>query len=115
MLLAAVGVSGLVSYAVARQVRDIALRMALGASRRDVYRELGRLVVVPMLLGITAGVIASVWLSWGFRDLLFEVAPFDPASLTASVAILVACGLAACAPSARRAVSIDPATVLRHY
>ena len=50
-----------------------------------------------------------------FRDLLFEVAPFDPASLTASVAILVACGLAACAPSARRAVSIDPATVLRHY
>lgn len=115
LVLAAVGVSGLVSYAVARQVPDIALRMALGASRQHVYREIGRLVVVPMVLGIAAGVTASFWLSWGFRDLLFEVAPFDPASLAASIVILLGCGLAACAPSARRAVSIDPAAVLRHY
>ena len=113
LLLAVVGVSGLVGYAVARQVPEIALRLALGASRRDVCFEVGRLVLLPMTLGITAGVVLSLWLSWGFRGLLFDVVPFEPVPIAVSVLILLVCAMAACAQPARRAMSIDPASVLR--
>jgi ABC-type antimicrobial peptide transport system permease subunit len=109
-----VGVLGLVSYSIARRVPEIALRLALGASPHDVLFRIAGLVLLPMTAGTLAGVLASYWLSSGFRDLLYDVVPLDPATIAVSVLTVSVCGVLACLPSARRAVTVDPATVLRH-
>jgi predicted permease len=113
VLLAGLGVSALIGYAVARRIPEFGLRLALGATRRDIYFAIARLVAVPMVCGAAVGTLGSFWLTRGFRDVLFGVSLFDVVPVAGSMAILVLCGLLACAPSARRAVSIDPAVVLR--
>ncbi len=113
LLLAALGVYGVVAQAVVRRTPEIGVRVTLGATRRDVVRlvlgGVGRLVAV----GIGGGVLGAMALARVLRSALFEIAPADPLSLLAAPALLAAVALLAAALPARRAATIDPARALR--
>jgi putative ABC transport system permease protein len=112
-LLAAVGVYGLVAYAVARRTVEIGVRAALGAEPRQTFW----MVVVGALrlvaAGVVAGVSGAVVLGRSLESLLFGVSAFDPATYGAAAAALVAVGLAAATLPALRASRIDPVRALR--
>jgi predicted permease len=113
LLLAAVGVYGVISFSVARRTREIGLRMALGADRAAVRRlvvgEGMRLAVAGLAIGIPTALVASRTL----RSLLFEIPPGDPVTLAGVVALLAMVAFAACAIPARRASLLDPQAALR--
>lgn len=112
-LLAAVGLYGVIAYAVARRTREIGLRMALGADsghvRRMVLWQVGRMI----LAGGTIGLAAAFALGFAARSLLFEVAPQDPLVFMAATAVLTAVALLAGYLPARRAARVDPLSALR--
>ena len=114
LLLAGLGIYGVVTYSVVQRQREIGLRMALGAQRGSVYR----LVLGDGLLPVTAGAIAGVGVAFAsarlVRSLLFEVSPYDPALALGAVSLLVAIGVAACLLPARRAAAVEPMQALRN-
>lgn len=113
LLLAAVGVFGVVSYAVACRTREIGLRIALGATSGSVLRWVFRRGMMPVFAGLAAGVFGTVATADLLRGLLYGVTPFDVPSLTGVVVVvLTAAGLACYLPS-RRASRLDPMTALR--
>jgi putative ABC transport system permease protein len=113
LLLAAVGLYGLLAFLVAQQTREIGVRMALGARPRDVALRVQSQAGAWIATGIVAGMAGSLALSGAIRGLLFEVSPWDPISLAIPAATLCAVGaLAAWLPS-RRAAQVDPAVSLR--
>jgi putative ABC transport system permease protein len=113
LALGAVGVYGVVAYAVARRTREIGVRMALGARAGDVLtmvlRDGGTLTAIGVALGI-AGALAASRVLAGF---LFGVTPTDPAVFVAVPAVLGLVALGACVVPARRAARVDPVTALR--
>jgi putative ABC transport system permease protein len=113
LLLAGIGVYGLISYAVAQRTSEIGIRLALGASRAQVRRLVMRHAVTLAAAGLGAGLAVALLVSRSLSSLLFDVRPADPATLAAVVALLFAVALAASYLPARRAMGIDPATALR--
>jgi putative ABC transport system permease protein len=113
LVLALVGVYGVVSYAASQRTQEIGLRMALGASRREIMRlVLGRgLVLVGV--GLAVGIGAALSVSHLVANLLFSVSPVDPATFIGVPAILAVMALAASYVPAFRATRIDPAIALR--
>jgi predicted permease len=112
LLLAAVGLYGVLSFLVARQTREIGVRMAIGARPRDIALQVQRYAGVWTAVGVVAGLAGSFELARTIRGLLFEVSPTDPISLAAAVAVLVVtAGLAAWIPS-HRAARVDPVIAL---
>ena len=113
LLLAALGIYGVLAYSVARRTREIGIRMALGAERRHVLTmvmaEGGRLVGI----GIALGLIAAFWLTRLMRHQLFQVSPTEPRVFIAVVLVLSAIALVACFLPARRATKINPMEALR--
>jgi ABC-type antimicrobial peptide transport system permease subunit len=113
VLLAALGVFGMMSYAVSQRRREMAIRTALGARRGDILRlVLGnglRITVTGLVIGVLVATVASRALT----SYLFGVSPADPLTLTGVAALLAAASLAACYRPARLAASVDPMTVLR--
>jgi len=114
LLLGAVGVYGVVSYAVACRTRDIGLRIALGAFKADVMRWVFAHGMRPVLIGLGAGLIGVVAIANALRSLLFEIAPADPLSLGSVVLVLLLSSGLACYLPARRAAAMDPMIALRH-
>ena len=113
LVFSGVGLYGLVSWFVALRQREIGVRMALGASPRDVRRLVVRQAAATALPGVVVGVPLAAGLGVLARAALFGVGPFDPAALFFGVAVLVLIvGLAAYVPG-RRATRVDPATALR--
>jgi predicted permease len=113
LLLAAIGLCGVTSHAVARRRGEIGVRMALGADAGRVVRlVLGR-AVVHVVLGVAAGAGLSLWASRFVESLLYGLEPGDPITIAAAAALLVAVALLAAYLPARRAARIDPAKVLR--
>jgi len=113
VVLAAVGMYGVVAYAVARRTREIGVRMALGARVQEVIRLVLWQGLRPAFGGIVIGTLAALAGSRLMRSLLFGIAPTDPLTYIAVPLVLGTVVLAACAIPARRASRIPPATALR--
>jgi putative ABC transport system permease protein len=114
LLLASLGLYGLLAYKVAQRTREIGIRMALGAQKRQVIRTLLREGLQLVGLGLAGGLICAFLLQRVFRSLLFGVTPTDPFTFLLTAVILLLAGLAACYVPARRAASIDPVEALRY-
>jgi predicted permease len=113
LLLATVGIYGVMSYNVARRTSEIGIRMALGAQIRDVLRVVIGDGMRQAGLGLLAGLAASLALTRILAGELFGVTPLDPLTFASVTAILIAVALAACYMPARRAVRVDPVGALR--
>ena len=113
LLLAAIGVYGVMSYAVSARTHEIGIRVALGADARSVMRlvlgESARLAAIGGLLGI----FATLSVSRLVRSLVFDIAPTDPTVMLFAIAVLIAAALAAALAPARRAAGVDPIVALR--
>jgi ABC-type antimicrobial peptide transport system permease subunit len=113
LTLATVGVYGVVSYAAAERTREMGIRVALGATRGDVARLVLRQGLGIALAGGAVGVAGALATTRVLRSLLYDVAPTDPATLAAVVALLLATVLAAGWTPARRAADVAPTQALR--
>lgn len=113
VVLAAIGVYGVVSYGVTRRAQEIGIRIALGASRRDVLR----LVLWEGLAMAAAGVVLGMAGAWALRrtleSMIFGVAPGDPVAFAGAAAVLVVMALVATLVPARQALRVDPARAMR--
>jgi len=114
LALAAVGIYGVVCFAVNSRAREVGIRMALGAKRRDVLAMVLRQAAVLAGAGLAAGVAAAFVLTRFLGSLLFEVRATDIATLAAIAALMTAVALAASYLPARRAAHLDPMVALRH-
>ena len=112
-LLAALGVFGLVAYAVSLRTREIGIRVALGAGRAALTKFVARQALAPVGVGLVLGLGLSAGAAGAIRGLLVGVEPIDPVSLAAAAAVLLVAGAAALITPIRRALSIEPAMVLR--
>jgi predicted permease len=113
LVLACTGVFGTVAYSVSRRVREIGIRVALGAAHRDVLRLIVRQGMRPVLIGMTIGLAGGAAVSTVLASMLFGLSPHDPASFVVVPAALFAIALAACYVPARRALRVEPTTALR--
>ena len=112
--LAAVGLYGVVSYAVSRRTREVGLRVAMGAPPSSLVREIVVQGMKPAVLGVAIGLGAALALSRLLETLLFGVTPFDPASYGATALLLLVIAAIACFVPALRASRLDPLEALRH-
>jgi predicted permease len=113
LLLACLGIYGVVSYSVVQRQHEVGMRLALGAPRGAVVRLMVRQGIWPALLGLAAGLVAAALSTRVLASLLYGVAPDDPRTFSAAASILIATALLSCWLPARRAARIDPATALR--
>ena len=113
LLLASVGIYGVLSYVVGQRTQEIGIRMALGAQRGDVLHAFLRDGARMTLIGIAAGGLAALALTRLMASILFEVKPTDPLTFAGVAVLLCAIALLACYIPARRAASLDPMQALR--
>ena len=113
LLLASVGLYGVVSYVVGSRRSEIGVRMALGATAAGIVALVVRRAAVLVGVGLAIGIAASLWTSRFIGSFLYDVEPRDPSTLVAATLILAGVGAAASWLPARRAARIDPARVLR--
>jgi predicted permease len=114
LVLAAIGLFGLLNYTVTRRTREIGIRSALGAHRATLVRMVLREVAATLAGGLTAGVIGAVFFLNVSKSLLFGISPADPKVIATAALIFAAAAITASALPARRAAAIDPMTALRH-
>jgi ABC-type antimicrobial peptide transport system permease subunit len=114
LLLAAIGIYGVAAYVATQRTREFGIRMALGATRR----EIGRLMLThggrPVAAGLAAGLVLAAWTAGLATAFLHDVSPRDPVTFVAVAAILALVALAAGYLPARRAGRTDPVVALRH-
>jgi putative ABC transport system permease protein len=113
LLLAAVGIYGVVGFVVTQRTREIGIRMALGARAADVVRLVLREGMAPVVLGSIAGMFAAFVATRAIRTMLFGITPLDPVSFAVAPAVLAAVALLACYLPTRRATRVDPVVALR--
>jgi putative ABC transport system permease protein len=113
ILLTAIGIYGVMSYAVTQRTREIGIRMALGADRHDVLGLVLRQGVTMVMLGLSVGVIAALLMTRVLRTLLFGVSPTDPAVFAGIIVLLSTTAALATYVPARRATRVDPLVALR--
>ncbi len=113
VVLAAVGMYGVVAYVVSQRTKEIGVRMALGAQTPQVVNLVLWQGVRPAIWGIVLGVLGALWTGNLMRGLLYKVAPQDPLTLVAVPVLLLGIVVAACVIPARRATRVAPATALR--
>ena len=112
LVLATVGIYGVISYSVARRTGEIGLRMALGSDARGTFRLVVGQTLSYVFVGGVLGVAGSFFAARAIRGLLYEVSPLDPLTLIGVLVVLIATAAGAAAIPARRATRIDPVTAL---
>lgn len=113
LVMASLGVYGVMAFAVGRRTREIGVRMALGASRRQLLQSMMRDGIVVVAAGLLCGLTLAIWLARGLTGLLYEVTPADPASVAAVAALLGLAALLAVALPAYRATRTNLLVALR--
>jgi len=114
LVLAALGIYGVMSYAVTRRTRELGVRIALGAQSRDVLKLMVSEGIKMALLGLVFGLAGAVIVARVLAGLLFGVGATDPVTFAIVTLLLLAVALLACWIPARRATKVDPLTALRH-
>jgi putative ABC transport system permease protein len=113
LLLASIGIYGVMAYTFSRRTNEIGIRIALGASRADILRMALGEGVATILLGLAAGLVGSLLLTRFIQSMLFSVAPTDPLTFVSIAALLAAATLLACLVPAHRASRVEPTQALR--
>jgi putative ABC transport system permease protein len=113
LILAIVGLYGAVSYVVTQRQREIGVRVALGATTREINWLVLRLGMTPTVLGVIAGVVISAGLARAIETMLYGTSPLDRVTFAVVIAVMAASALAACVLPARRAAAVDPAITLK--
>ena len=113
LILASVGLYGVMSYSVVRRTSEIGIRMALGAARSGVVAMMLRGALWQLLIGLAIGIPAAMIAGHFMASLLYEVKPYDPLAFLAAILLLAICATVAAFIPARRAASIDPMQALR--
>src|SRR6185503_2777802 len=108
LVLAAIGIYGVISYGVAQRTREMGIRMALGAQSRDVLKLVVRQAMILTLGGVVIGLLASFALTRLMKNLLFSVSVTDPLTFAVIALLLILIALFACLIPARRATKVDP-------
>ena len=113
LLMAAVGIYGLIQYSIATRTQEIGVRMAIGAQAGDIFRMIIGEGLMLSLTGLALGLVGAWWLGRVGSSLLFGVSASDPLTFTTVSLLLTAVAVAACYFPARRAMTIDPVVALR--
>jgi len=113
LVLAAVGLYGVLAFSVAQRSFEIGVRVALGARPRDVLALVTRQGMMLVAAGLVLGLAIAIAASRVIASLLYQVAPTDPATYVSAGVLLVVVGVVACYVPARRASRVDPTTALR--
>jgi ABC-type antimicrobial peptide transport system permease subunit len=113
LILAAIGIYGLMSYSVEQQTQELGIRMALGADKIQLLRLIVKQGMLPALFGVAAGLAIAFGVTRLLASLLYGVKPTDPASFLLVAIVLTAVALAATYLPARRAMNLDPVVALR--
>jgi len=114
LVLAAVGIYGVMSYAVAQRTHEIGVRVALGAEASDIIRQVVRQGMLPAVIGIATGTAGAWGVTRFLSSLLFGVRPTDPITFAMVPVLLAAVGVLACLLPVRRATKVDPVEALRY-
>jgi putative ABC transport system permease protein len=114
LVLASVGVYGVIAYFVSQRTHEIGIRMALGASGRNVLRMVMGQGIAMTAIGLLLGLGGALAVTRFLSSLLFEIRPSDPATIVGVMAMLGGVALAACYLPARRAMRVDPMVALRY-
>jgi putative ABC transport system permease protein len=114
LTLTAIGIYGVVAYSVAQRTREVGIRMALGAQKKDVLKMILAQGLALVAWGTALGLVACYWLSRLVSSQLYGVSAYDPATLASVVVVLVVVALLAAYIPARRATKVDPLVALRY-
>jgi putative ABC transport system permease protein len=114
LVLAALGIYGVISYGVSQRTHEVGIRMALGAQRSDVLKLVVRQAMIVVLAGVGIGLLASWALTRIMKSLLFNVSVTDPLTFTVIAVLMILIALLASLIPAKRATKVDPLVALRH-
>lgn len=114
LLLASIGLYTVIAHAVSQRAQEIGIRMAIGATARDILRLVFAQGMLPLGIGLAIGLAASLGINRLLQSMLVSISPWDPITLIAASAVLIVAAMLGCVIPARRAMRVDPAVALRY-
>jgi putative ABC transport system permease protein len=114
LLLASIGLYTVIAHGVSQRTQEIGVRIAIGATARDIFKLVFRQGMLLVGIGLIIGLIASLGVNQLLKSMLVQVSPADPITLAVASVVLIVAALAGCLIPARRAMRVDPVIALRH-